>query len=337
MSQFKKLVQDVSRNINAHNLVLNGQSILLAVSGGSDSIALLKIFQTFRKSRNLKLSVAHVNYNMRPTASDAESIVANICQDAQMPLFIKHCDLTNEAKKMQRSIEDSARILRYDFFIECCLKNDIDCIATAHNLNDQTETILMQLLRGTGLKGLSGISNKRQEKNKPLIRPMLTISKERVLTSLSEQGVDYNEDETNLDPTYLRNRIRLKLLPTLTKDYNDSFDSHLCTLAADARETYEFLKFSAQRVLKDATIKKREGIALAMPVLRQYPPVVRKEVFLQALTVLTGKRAGFTRSDVDILDEFSQSNSAKAIVLKKRVQAAIKKNQLHITLSLKTR
>ncbi len=336
MSQFKKLVQDISRNIDTHNLVHNGQSILLAVSGGSDSIALLKTFQTFRKARKLTLTVAHVNYHMRPTASDAESLVANLCKEARIPLFIKHCDLVNEAKKIKRSIEDTGRILRYDFFIKCCQDHDIDLIATAHNLNDQTETILMQLLRGTGLKGLAGISDKRLEQNKTLIRPMLNISKERIIASLNEQGVSFNEDETNLDTNYLRNRIRQTLLPTLAKEYNDSFDSHLCTLAADAKEAYEFLNFFSQQVLKEVTIKKRHGIGLAIPLLQQYPAIVRKEVFLQALTVLTGKRSGFTRNDVNILDEFSQINSAKSILLKKQILASVEKNQIHLKLNSKT-
>ncbi len=212
---FLKKVKDT---IRLYHMVQSHDSILIAVSGGPDSVALLYALHHLSSHFTLKLGVAHINHQLR--AEDAEmdeQFVQSLARQMDLPFYLKKCDVRHYAKTNRLSLEDAARKVRYDFFFHTLQKNSYSRIATAHHLDDNAELILMNLLRGSGKSGISGIPPVRR---KIIIRPLIRISKKEILTFLSENSLPYRLDQTNQDVSFTRNRIRHRLIPELQSGYN---------------------------------------------------------------------------------------------------------------------
>lgn len=184
-----------------------GDSVLVGVSGGPDSMCLLDILCSLAKPYNLSLRVAHVNYRLRGADSDSDEIlVKKRCEQWSVPLETFHADTSSRSKD-----ENTLRVIRYTFFRSIAHKHGIRVIAVGHTKNDQAETVLLRLIRGAGLRGLSGM----QLENNGIIRPLLEISRDEVMAYLEERSIPYRLDKTNLDTRYTRNRIRHEVLPSL--------------------------------------------------------------------------------------------------------------------------
>ena len=208
-------------------------TILVAVSGGLDSIALLHLF----KLANFKISVAHCNFKLRGTESDADhNFVAHTCKQLNLPFFSKDFDTLAYAKLNSVSIKMAARELRYAWFTELRLSNAIDYIATAHHQDDQVETILLNLSRGTGLKGLHGILPIQNH----LVRPLLYTDRAKLEAWMCTRKISYREDSSNSSLKYARNKLRHKVLPVL-KELNPS-------LAATMQQNAERFENSQQNL-----------------------------------------------------------------------------------------
>jgi tRNA(Ile)-lysidine synthetase-like protein len=187
-----------------------GNGILVGCSGGPDSIALLHVLISLRAKLSFRVAVAHVNYRIRGAAANGdERLVRDVCTAYKIPLYAYH------PRGMKSMNEERLREVRYRFFGKIREREDFDTIAVAHTEDDQAETVLIRLLRGTGREGISAM----HPRNGTLIRPFLGIAKADILDFLSAEGIAYGEDATNLDRTILRNRIRHELLPLLEREY----------------------------------------------------------------------------------------------------------------------
>lgn len=213
------VVQKALKFIREQELLKNGDAVVVGFSGGPDSTFLLQLLIIIRKIFDLKIYAAHLNHKLRNQDSDEdEEFVKEFCKKNNIELLIEQRDIKKIAMDTKKSIEETARVERYRLFSEAAQKFKANKIATGHTLNDNTETIVFNFLRGSGVSGLRGIPVKRDN----IIRPLLGLSKEEIINFLEEEKIPYRTDKTNLDDDYTRNFIRNKIIP-LFLEINPNF------------------------------------------------------------------------------------------------------------------
>ena len=232
-----------------------GERIGVAVSGGADSVSLLLLLLELREKLGIVLSVAHFNHKLRGKASDAdEKFVAKLAAKHNLVFHAERADVAAQAKREKTNLEDAARRARYAFFARLVEEGHVQRVAVAHTADDQAETVLAHILRGTGLAGLGGIH--------PIagcvIRPLLDFRRTELRTYLRARKQTWREDLTNKDVTRLRARIRTKLLPLLEKQFQPAVVEHLVTLSELAREDEAFLDLLVEERLA-TTVQKSGG------------------------------------------------------------------------------
>lgn len=248
-----QMIKKVEQTILQYHLFENTNTILVALSGGADSVCLLSILKQLAPQYSLSLMAAHVNHGLRgEEANEDEEFVRALCKQWQIPLFVKQLDVAAYAKEMHMSIEQAGRKVRYDYFEELCAQNDTMKVATAHHKNDQAETVMMHVLRGAGLAGLAGIPYER----KNVIRPLLALSREEVMIYLTENGLEHREDKSNQSMEYQRNRVRLSLMPIL-KEYNPNVVDTLATNARFLQQDKYFLEEVFETAWRECLVDER--------------------------------------------------------------------------------
>lgn len=223
----------VLKTVKKYNMLSKGDRVLIGVSGGADSIALLEFFVSVREKYDLDICVAHIEHGIRgeDSVNDSE-FVENYCKKLGVNFYLKTIDAPNLAKKAKMGVEEYSRMARYDFFntIEC------DKIATAHNLTDNIETLLFRLARGTGLKGACSIPAVRGK----IIRPFIEVSSGEIRKWCNDNNIPYRVDCTNSDSAYSRNLIRLEILPLFEK-LNANYQDNIENFISDINEDYAFI------------------------------------------------------------------------------------------------
>ena len=254
------MLNEIRRAIRRHGMVFPGDTVICAVSGGADSVALLCAMVKLRGSLQIRLEAAHVNHHLRGEESQRdEQFVRQLCSKWQIPLHVAQV----QVEPGEKGLEAAAREARYAFFYSLSGK-----IATAHTAEDNAETVLMRLTRGTGLQGLCGIP----PVNGNVIRPMLTVTRDQVLSFLREQGTDFVHDSSNDSNVFFRNRIRHEVLPLLEKE-NPRFSLGVSNTAEHLRQDQEFLELEAEKY-RNARVSE----------LRQLHPAIRNRVLEMQLT-----------------------------------------------------
>lgn len=227
---------------------------IVAVSGGPDSVALLRALLACRRGPADRLVVAHLNHQLRGDESNAdEAFVRDLCNSLDLEFIGERIDVTTAAAG--ENLEATARWLRYDWLSRCAARAGLPWVATGHTANDQAETLLHRLLRGAGLRGLRGIAARRSlQDGVELVRPLLAVTREAVMDYLTSLGQPAREDRSNLDLRLTRNRIRHELLPHLAERYNPSVVQSLCRLAEQAEEAFAEAEAEARRLLVEAEL-----------------------------------------------------------------------------------
>lgn len=250
--------------------------ILAAVSGGADSVALLHLLmQSFPPEG--KLAVAHVNHGLRGADSDADAeFVRNLATEYQLRYF------EHRVQAGTMMSENSARNLRYDFLVEQAGQIGCRYLATAHTADDQTETVLHRILRGTGLAGLSGMDSSRiMTPAVTLLRPLLHVRRHSILAYLESLGKTFRQDKTNFENQFTRNRIRNRLLPMLRKEFNPNVDEAVCRLATLATEHESVLTELLDGLIETARVEQSpDRIVLNVLPLQQYSVPVQREMLI---------------------------------------------------------
>ena len=201
---------NIKNNLLKYNRLLNDNKVMVALSGGADSVCLLYLLLEIKDEFNIILEACHVNHMLRGEQSDAdEQFVRDLCKKLDIPLHVQRIDVKALQKKHQ-SLEEAAREARYSYFAET---GNNSIIATAHNADDNAETVLLNILRGTALKGLCGIPDVRGN----IIRPLLEVTREEIITFLTEKSIPYVTDESNLSDEFTRNYLRIHVMPLLLR------------------------------------------------------------------------------------------------------------------------
>ncbi len=220
-------------NLKKLNIINKGDKLLLAVSGGADSMYLFYNFMDLKEDWNLDIIVCHLNHGIRETAKRDEDFVKKVCSSYKVICFTKTVNMDEYARENKLSSEEAGRILRYEFFRENSKNRKI---LTAHNANDRVETVLFNIIRGTGLRGLSGISQVIDD----IYRPLINIKRSEIEAYLHENNLKYFDDETNFEEIYTRNKIRLGLIPYLEK-FNPDIINSILRLSENAEEAENFI------------------------------------------------------------------------------------------------
>ena len=207
--------------IKEQNLIFPGDSLICAVSGGADSVCMLDILVSLKEEFSLTLYIAHLNHNLRGIeAKNDELFVESLSKKYSLPFYSKTVNVKKLSKELKASCEEAGRLARYNFFDELRKELGVNKICTAHNKNDNVETVLMRILRGTDVAGLSGISPFNDNN---VIRPILCLARDEIEEYLHCKGIDFVTDSTNAENNFTRNKIRNILIPSIINDYNNGF------------------------------------------------------------------------------------------------------------------
>lgn len=239
-----------------------GDTVIAAVSGGADSTALLHVLVRLAEPCGLTITAAHVNHGFRPSESAREAeLVEALCRRLGVPLDIAAYDLPARLAEAGGNPQEEARALRYAFLHETAARRGASRIALAHHADDQAETVLMHLIRGSGAAGLTGMPLRRSEKNVELIRPFIRMYKTEILAYCQREGLDYAEDSSNRKTVYFRNRVRLELLPLLTA-YNPRITEALVRQAEISAAEHDYLTRETEAAFAAAAVREKGGITL---------------------------------------------------------------------------
>lgn len=272
-----------------------GAVVLIAVSGGPDSIALLHAVHANQRRLEIGgLAAAHFDHGLRGEQSAAEAdFVAHFCSARGIPCFVETASPGLLDSSHGGSLQDAARKARYEFLNRIADRLDARFIATAHNQGDQIETILINILRGAGIEGLRGIP----QQNGRVVRPLLTVPRAAIEAYCAEHGLDPRRDPTNDDPShYLRNRIRLELLPLLERDYHSGVADVLLRLARNASIDADYLEAQARAAFEKVV----DNDAVEIDVLLALPEALRRRVVRLAIERARGSREGLEERHVDL-------------------------------------
>ncbi|MDD5116487.1 MAG: tRNA lysidine(34) synthetase TilS [Candidatus Omnitrophica bacterium] len=246
-------MQKVKETIRKYRLLRKGDKILVCVSGGPDSLALLIELYRLIPALDLDLHIAHVDHGLRKGSLSDALFVKEL--GGRLDLPVSSIRLDSLLKKKKGSLEEICRQARQDFFISLAKKIKADKIAVGHNIDDQAETVLMRILRGTGLSGLSGISVKRKIRGITFIRPLLETSRKQIERFLKRERIKPRIDPTNRKDIFFRNKIRNRLIPLLKKEYSRNITGLLSGLAENISYDYEYLDRASERALKGNSLR----------------------------------------------------------------------------------
>ena len=248
-----EIIRIVKNNILDNNLLNKGDKVVVAVSGGPDSMCLLDVLYRLKDELDIKIEVAHVNHGIRKESDGEKIYVENYCNDRDIPFHYLKVDVPTLSKEKKISEETCGREIRYEFFEKVRKETKSNYIAVAHNLNDNVETVLLNEIRGCGLKGLTGMDFKFNY----IIRPLLTIEKKDILVYNNELGLNPCIDKTNEEEIYLRNKIRLSLIPYL-QELNPNFITNISRMRLILKEDNDFIVDYVDNIMKDIILEENK-------------------------------------------------------------------------------
>lgn len=287
----RRFIRRIQNTVKKFGLWQSGDAFVVCVSGGPDSLCLLDVLFLLSRKHGFVLHIAHVNYHLRGRASDLdEAIVRQMAERYHLPVSVL------SEKNPGNPSEERLRDIRYAFFEKVRAEIGARAIAVAHNQDDQAETLLLRLLRGAGLSGLSAI----RPKNGSIVRPLIETSRADIVRYLKDRRLAFREDASNADPRYFRNRIRHTLIPFLEKNFQPQARKRLATTALLLGDDYAFLEKCSPRLSVKRTPLGTEFSASALVALPD--PIFRHELRILLRPMLDGKNPG-----KNLLDELVQS------------------------------
>ena len=290
--------REIRAAVARHGLIAPGDRVLAGCSGGPDSVALVALLLGLREEMRLEVVVAHFDHRLRPDSAADAAFVEGLARRWVLPFVAGSKDVRGEARRLRLNLEEAARELRYGFLREAARRAGATKIATGHTMDDQAETFLMRLFRGTGLTGLAAIGPLAGPAGCPVIRPLLGVRRAAVEAYLRAEGLPFRTDASNLDRKFLRNRVRLDLLPELEREYAPRLVEHLAALASLAREEDELLD-AFVRELADEFITRTGGEpALDVRTLALVPPALARRVAREFIREVKGDLRSVTSADI---------------------------------------
>lgn len=310
------LTTKVLRTIRRHSMVRPAERVLVGLSGGADSVVLAHTLFALRTKLGIELIVAHLHHGLRAEADDDQAFCRELADALHLPFVTGRIDVASRAKAAKRSIEDEARRSRYAFLSEQAALNGCDRIACGHTMNDQAETLMMRLARGSGMRGLSSVYPVVKKENVDIIRPLIDVRRQEILAYLEECGHSYRDDASNLDRRFTRNRLRHDVLPYVADALNPRLVETLARSAEILRDEEDFMETRARKVFAETRAIGKAGISLSVSALAALHPALRRRLTRLAVEHAKGDTANLTAGHVaDVLALLEEGKSGREVHL----------------------
>lgn len=320
--------EKVLETIKKFNLIQDGDKIVIGVSGGPDSIALLNILLNIKKEEiiHFEIVVCHVNHMIREEAIDDERFVESFCKQNHISCYIKRVEVEKIAKQEKSGTEEIGRKERYQFFNEILKKTNSNKIATAHNANDNAETVLMNIIRGTGITGLKGIEISRDN----IIRPLRECTRFEIEKYCEENNLNPRIDKTNFENVYTRNKIRNLLIPYIKENFNPNIIVGINRLSDLAIQEDEYLENKVQEEYNNLLEEKEEKyITLNLRKFNSLEAVIKNRIVLYTINELLGTRKAIEKKHIEDIIKLCSSNIGnKYLIPNKKIKILIKNKKI---------
>lgn len=287
----------ILKYIKDNKLIIQGEKVVLGVSGGPDSICMLDNFRKIKEEKLLDFEfvVAHINHMIRDEALEDEKYVENYCKKYDIKFYSKRIDVIKYADNNKMGLEEAGRKVRYDFFDEIMKKEDAQKIAIAHNKNDKAETIIMNLLRGSGLTGLRGIEPIRDNK---YIRPILDLKRDEIEKYCMENNLNPRIDKTNFINDCTRNKIRNIVIPYIKNEFNSNIIESLNRISNIATEEDSFIQEMVKDIYNKLLIEEnKNNIILDLKSFNKQEKVIKKRIIIYSINKVLG-----TTQDIEMIN-----------------------------------
>lgn len=316
----------VLKTIQKYNLISPKDKIVLGVSGGPDSLFMLDILNKLKKELDIELVVAHINHKIRIEADEEEEFVKRFCEKIGVEFYSKRIEVEKYANNNKIGLEEAGRKVRYEFFEEVCNKTGANKIAVAHNKNDKVETMIMHMLRGSGISGLQGI----QPKANKIIRPIIEIERKDIEKYCEEQNLEPRIDKSNQDNTYTRNKIRNIVIPYINQEFNPNFIETMTRLSELITEENAFLNKLTETEHKKILIQKTENqIALDLKKFNELDNIIKKRIILYTVSNLRGGSQGIEKVHIEDIVKLCQNNVGnKFLIPNKGLKVLVKDKKI---------
>lgn len=312
---FKRMIlqENVFSFIKKNQLVKKGDLVIAGVSGGPDSVALLKTLYDLRNQLGIRLYVGHYNHQLRSGAKTDQAFVERLAKEMNLSCAV---GIWDKEKQSRRVTEEQAREKRFEFLIGLAKKIKADAVALAHHRDDLAETVLMRILRGTGLEGVRGILPQRTMEDVKFIRPFLGLERREIEVFLKKHRLSFRLDPTNRSTDFMRNKIRLQLLPLLKSQYSPAIMEILANYGEIASQNFDFIEGIVEKIFNASrqTDKRRGRIAFPIDVLKKQHPAVRRAILRRLIREIKGDTRGITVKHIREIENLLANNSDKTEV-----------------------
>ena len=331
------LEEKVLKTIQRYNMLEYGDKVVIGVSGGPDSMTLLNILNNLKEKLNINLYVAHINHMIRKEADEETEYVKDFCAKINVEFFAKKVKVEEEAKKQKIGTEEAGRNIRYEFFEEVAKKIGANKIATAHNSNDNAETVLMNIIRGTSVSGLKGIDKVRDGK---FIRPIIECSRDEIEEYCKEQNLNPKYDKTNDENIYTRNKIRNMLIPFLKKEFNPNIVDGINRLSQIATEEEQFINKTVEkeyeRLKISANNREENQVILDLKEFNKLDYVIKAKLILYTISKVYGSTNGIEKIHIDDIVKLCSNNIGnKYLTPKAGIKVYVRKGKIYISFGTK--
>jgi tRNA(Ile)-lysidine synthase len=303
----------VLQTIKKYNMINPSDCVIIGVSGGADSVCLLSILNKLKEDLEFNIYGIHLHHGIRGEDANRDAqYVEDLCRKLNIPCEVIFRDIPKEAMAQKISVEEAGRNARYSLFKERANRFKNGKIAIAHHKNDQAETILHNIIRGSGLKGLGGMKPVRDN----IIRPLFECSREEIENYCFNNKIEYKQDYTNAIDTYTRNKIRLNLIPDISKNYNPNIVNGLFQMGELLREDEAYMTMQVEQAYKDSRIQSKEGtIELSVEALLLMHRAIRKRVYRRAFVDMGASLKDIENKHINRVDELIYYTTGKQIHL----------------------
>ncbi len=321
------MIDRIKKYMERYHMLKSGDSVVMGISGGADSVAMLLAFCSLREEYGLSLYGVHVDHGIRREAGEDADFVKALCETKEIPFYLFREDVKKMAADQKKTVEEMGREIRYRCFGQVMEKVGAEVLATAHHRGDQAETVLFHMIRGTDLSGMAGIRpvdvRTGESGSFRVVRPLLCCKKEELKEWLVSQGALWREDVTNQDNTYTRNRLRNEILPELEQVHSGALD-HIADLAGIMWEYEQYFDKKAADYMEMHVRKYGEnGWVTDRGLLKSQETVLARMVICEMLKIASGGEKKITRRHIEAVYELLGGQSGKKVVLPDDVEAVI--------------
>jgi len=323
--------EKVLETIKKYNLIENGDKLVLAVSGGPDSMAMLNILNELKKDSiiDFEFSVAHINHMIREEAKDDEDYVKKYCNQNGIDFYSKSIDVKKLANNNKVGTEEAGRYVRYKFFDEVLEKTSSNKIAIAHNKNDKAETIIMNIMRGSGITGLRGIEPKRRK----YIRPLIECERFEIEDYCEKEKLNPRIDKTNFENTYTRNKIRNIVIPYVKREFNPNIIETLNRLSELVADEENYIEKQVKKIYKEVLIfENQKEIVLDLKGFNNQEKVIKSRIILYTITRLFGTSKEIAKVHIEDIIKLCKNNIGnKYLTPNKNIKILVKNHKIYFT------